>query len=89
MTSRELSGAAPRYLFVSDQGCVFTCHDEPTTEDFANAAVGIVTLVRLADLHRYDVDEAWAPVPPGELANAEIGDDRSPPFHCAPEGTSV
>ncbi len=85
MTGDELHGAPPRYLFVSDQGQVFCCHDEPTTEDLANAAVGVVTLVRLADLHRFGTDEAWRPIPPGELANAEIGDDRSPPFHCAPE----
>lgn len=85
MTSHEPPGAPPRYLFVSDQGRVFSCHDEPTTEDFANAAVGIFTLVRLADLHRYGTEETWRPIPPGELTNAEIGDDRSPPFHCAQE----
>lgn len=38
-----------------------------------------------ADLHRYGIEGGWRPIPSGELANAEIGDDRSPPFHCAPE----
>lgn len=65
---------------------MFTSHDDPTTEDFANAAVGILILVRLADLSCYGTDETWRTIPPGQLANAEIGDDRSPPFHCTADG---
>ena len=44
-----------------------------------------LSVLRLADLHRYGIEDVWRPIPPGELANAEIGDERSRLFHCAVE----
>lgn len=76
--------SAPRFIFVSDQGRVFSSHDEPTTDDFAYAVVGMVTIIRLADFHSYGSKQGWFPIPAGELTRANIENDSSPPFHAAP-----
>jgi hypothetical protein len=70
------------YIFVSDQGRVFSVADAPTAEDFAFAAVGMVTIVRLADAHYYGRDRRWRPIPPGQLGSAEFEGEESPPYHA-------
>ena len=71
----------PRYVFLDDQGRVFSSHDDPTAEDFAYAAVGMVTIVRVADFHCYGSKKKWLPIPAGELVTAELDEHENPPFH--------
>lgn len=73
----------PLYVFVSDQGHVFSSHDEPTAADFGFAGTGIYTIIRLGDLHCYDTREVWRPIPPGALDQAEVGSVAGHPFHAA------
>ncbi len=73
---------ASPYIFVTDQGRVFSVADEPTAEDFAYAAVGMVTILRLADAHYYGRDGRWYPIPPGQLGKAEVNGEESPPYHA-------
>ena len=54
---------SPRYLFVSDQGRVFSHAEAPTKRDLAYAGVGMLTIIRLADYHYYDRGKKWLPVP--------------------------
>ena len=70
-----------RYVFVNDQGRVFGSYDDPTEEDFAYAAVGMVVIVRLADCCYYGRERAWRPVVKAMLDRAEIEGAGSPQFH--------
>ncbi len=73
-----------RFMFISDQGRVCSSLDEPTDEDFAYAAVGMVTILSLADGRYYGIEQKWLPIPPGRLGTAEVDDETTRPFH-APE----
>ncbi len=75
--------SAARYLFVSDQGRVFSSNDDPTPEDFEYAAVGMVTILRLADGHYYDGQQRkWRPIPRGSLGSGEVEGEAPLPFHA-------
>jgi hypothetical protein len=68
---------AARYVFISDQGRVFSSADEPTLEDFEYVAVGMLTIVRMEDGRYYGRARKWLPIPVGRLISAEIdGDPR-------------
>lgn len=72
---------APRFLFVDDQGGVFSSYDDPTVEDFAFAAVGMLTIIRLADLHSYSGKQRWQAIPISRLTTVTLGNDPGLPFH--------
>ncbi len=71
-----------RYVFISDQGRVFSSSGEPTTEDFGYAAVGMVTILSLSDGCYYGVEREWLPIPAGRLGAAEVANEPMPPFHA-------
>lgn len=71
----------PRYVYLNDQGQVFSSDDDPTPEDFAYAAVGMVTIIRVADFHCYGSEKRWLPISEGELGAAEIDDQEATPLH--------
>lgn len=76
--------SALRYIFISDQGRVFSTSDEPTTEDFEYAAVGMMTIVSIADARYYGLGRRWCPIPPGRLGTVNIEGEETASFH-APE----
>jgi len=73
-----------RYIFIGDQGQVFSSSDEPTTEDFAYAAVGMMTIISIADARYYGLGKRWLPIQSGRLGTANIDGKETPSFH-APE----
>ena len=72
---------APRYIYVSDQGRVYSSVDEPTSEDFEYAHVGMLTILRLADNHCYRIEGKWRPVAPSKLVSADIDGMPTDKFH--------
>jgi|SRR5581483_10305194 len=78
----------PRYVFVNDQGDVFTTSNEPTAGDFGYAEVGMLIIVRLADCHFYGRTGQWQRIADGRLTTVEIDGEISPAFHAMrPEAT--
>jgi hypothetical protein len=72
-----------RYIFISDQGGPpFGSVEEPTAGDLDFAAVGMLTIVRLADAHYY-ARGAWHPIAVGRLGCAELDHELSEPFHAS------
>lgn len=70
-----------RYLFINDQGDPpFGTADEPTAGDLDFAAVGMRTIVRLADAHYYAEGE-WRPIQPGVVDSADMESGPGLPFH--------
>ena len=51
------------YVFIGDQGQVFSSFDEPTADDLDYAAVGMLTIVSLRDLRYYGRQNRWLPIP--------------------------
>jgi hypothetical protein len=72
---------AARYIYVSDQGRVYSSVDEPTSEDFEYAHVGMLTILRLSDNHCYRTEGKWRPVAPSKLVSAEIDGVETEKFH--------
>lgn len=70
-----------RYVFINDQGHVFSSVDEPTAEDFEYAAVGMLTILSLPDSRFYGARKRWLPIPPGRLDTAEIDGEETEAFH--------
>lgn len=64
--------ALVRYVFIGDQGRVFRSSDEPTPEDLAYAAMGMVIIVRQTDCCYYGPECKWQPIPDRELGSAEV-----------------
>ncbi len=81
--------SAARYLYIGDQGCVFSSADEPTAEDLEYAAVGMRTILRLDELRYYGRERQWLPIPAGRLASADIDGERSKPFHGLPSDSAA
>lgn len=75
---------APRYIYISDQGRVFSSADDPTPEDFAYANVGMITILRLEDHHCYRSDGKWRPIADGKLASANVDGMQTGEFHADP-----
>lgn len=71
-----------RYVFVYDDGQVFSATDEPTSEDLEHAEVGLVTIVSLADHRYFGRAGKWLPIPAGRLGSAEVDGEPRPPFHA-------
>ncbi len=72
--------SAARFVYIGDQGRVFSSVDEPTAEDLDFAAVGMLTIVSLRELRYYGREQQWLPIRSGRLTSRE--DDRnSLPFH--------
>jgi hypothetical protein len=59
------------YVFIGDQGRVFSSVDEPTADDLDYAAVGMLTIVSLRDLRYYGRESRWLPIPGRDK---EVGD---------------
>lgn len=72
---------AARYVFVSDQGHVFSSADEPTAEDLEYAAVGMRMILSLIDGRYYGREKRWLPIPAGRLTSVVIDGKRSLPVH--------
>jgi hypothetical protein len=60
------------YVFIGDQGRVFSSFDEPTADDLEYCAVGMLTVVSLRDLRYYGRECRWLPIE----ERAEVGDER-------------
>lgn len=73
-----------RYIFVCDQGHVFSTCDDPTPGDLEHAAVGLVTILRLEDRSYYGTARQWQPILNGELGVADIDGEQTPPYHGPP-----
>lgn len=59
---------AGKYLFITEGGGqIFTVNDEPTSEDIKCLGVGILSIIRLSDMHFMSADGQWSPVGRGEL----------------------
>ncbi len=76
--------SSARYIFVGDQGHVFKSSDHPTAEDFAYAAVGMVTIVRLSDCWYYGREQKWQPIPEGEQGTAGVDEKLASALHASP-----
>lgn len=70
-----------RYIYISDQGRVFSSEDEPTLEDLEYAHVGMLTILRLADHCSYQTDGKWRAIQPGERVRAELEGQQTEEFH--------
>ena len=72
----------PLFYFVRDTGAVFATSEAPTPEDFAQAQVGMVTIIRLADHCVFTKAGVWSRLQRGTLvAPALEGELPSEPFH--------
>ena len=61
----------PRFLYVfgeSERFCLSSL--PPTSADYAAAAVGVIAIIRLADLHVYSRGNSWRPIAPGVRVQA-------------------
>lgn len=71
---------AAKYLFITEDGeQIFTVNDEPTAEDLKCHEFGILTIIRLSDLHFLSSDGQWKPVENGVLqryTKQEAGEER-------------
>lgn len=70
-----------RYIYISDQGRIFSSEDEPTLEDLEYARVGMLTILRLADNCSYQTDGKWRAVQPGKRVRAEVEGQQTAEFH--------
>ncbi|ACB74369.1 hypothetical protein [Opitutus terrae] len=75
--------ARPRYIYVNDQGAVFSSADEPTREDLRFAEVGMLTIISLPELKRYGTSASWEVIPPAALTRPRLG-KRPAAFHALP-----
>ena len=55
-------GNRAHYVFIGDQGRVFSSVDEPTADDLDYASVGMLTIVSLRDLRYYAREGRWMPI---------------------------
>jgi hypothetical protein len=70
-----------RYVYIKDNGDVFSTADDPTAEDLSYVDVGMMTILRLADGRSYGRASGWIPIPTGALGRVEIDGHLTVPFH--------
>jgi hypothetical protein len=72
-----------RYVMIGRDAssAVFFTEDAPTAHDIESVQVGMLQIVRLADLHCVDRNGGWTPIDPGGLTTVEIDGERHGPFH--------
>jgi hypothetical protein len=75
----------PKYLFVSlDSGVSFTTDREPTPTDLEQVAVGLGTIIRVADLLQWSKEGSWEPVLPGVITTPDVPGHEHEQFHVHP-----
>ena|ERR1035438_7702809 len=75
----------PKYVFVNDNGKVFSIANEPTSEDLLHVSLGGVNIVRMADGFYCGDEGQWLPIPAGELIAVDLEEDGiAPPAHYFP-----
>lgn len=74
--------ASFQYIFISDEGRIFSTSDEPTPEDFEYARVGMMTIIRVADGFCYGLEKKWRPIPRGQLGTTNVEGKDTAPFHA-------
>lgn len=77
--------SATRYVFVYDDGQVFSTDNEPTAADLEGAALGLATILRLTDATFYGRSGKWIPILRGQRGAAEVDGAAESEFH-APAG---
>jgi hypothetical protein len=72
-----------RYLFSRREGssALFTSELPPTAYDLELIEVGLLEVVRLADLHQAAPDGSWRPLAQGELTTVVVEGKVCGPFH--------
>ena len=77
---------APCYCFVSGDGeSVFHTADHPTPADLDAARLGLLTIIRLADLASFGRTGHWEPIPEGIIGRGDENQEFEHPIH-APSG---
>lgn len=72
---------AVRYILWRDDGQVFGIADTPTKEDLDHAKHGLVTILRISDLHYFGRVGIWVELPPGKVVTPDMEGTASEPFH--------
>jgi hypothetical protein len=71
-----------KYLFVTEGGeRVFAVDDEFTPHDAACVRAGILSIVRLVDMHEMSAEGAWHPVDKGRLVSPPDDLTDLGPYH--------